>query len=192
MLLSLFPCLPKFIHNQRSVDKKWSDESGVPFCYRWLAQFLANHRFSLNKPHIKRRSEPDDEVVSEFMAAMDWIMGSLPLGRIFNADETYWMVIDVSWTEIVQKTNLSEICMILRHTFSHNFHIKLSKSGSPHFFYNFRWQHSLRCATSSNGFTFSAWRAGYALKSPYRPAWRETQTKEKHKPMNSILYMPFF
>jgi hypothetical protein len=64
------------------------------FSYKWLSRFLLQHRLSLRKGHAKRRSDPDDEIVAEFIADIDWIMTSLPGQKVINVDETCWRVID--------------------------------------------------------------------------------------------------
>jgi hypothetical protein len=71
------------------------EETGVPqFSYHWLARFLASHHLSLRKPHIKRRSDPDDDSVCAFLAEIEWIMSAIPPGKVVNADETGWRVVD--------------------------------------------------------------------------------------------------
>jgi hypothetical protein len=64
------------------------------FSYTWLSGFLSRHHLSLRKPHVKRRTDPDDDAVCAFIAEMDWIMTSLPMEKVINVDETCWRVVD--------------------------------------------------------------------------------------------------
>jgi hypothetical protein len=64
------------------------------FSYSWLQRFLRQHQLSLRKPHIKRRTEHDDDIVADFLADIDWILTAFASDHVLNADETCWRVID--------------------------------------------------------------------------------------------------
>lgn len=75
--------------------KNRPDANDTPqFSYTWFTRFLSQHGLSLRKPHVKRRTEPDDEVVADFLADMDWIRIAFAPDHVLNVDETCWRVIN--------------------------------------------------------------------------------------------------
>lgn len=58
--------------------------------------FLERHGLSLRKPHLKRRSDPDDESISAFLTRMDLVFAQFPRSLVINADETCWRLINGS------------------------------------------------------------------------------------------------
>jgi hypothetical protein len=88
------------------------DANDVPvFSYSWLSKSLSKHALSLRKSHVKRRQEPNDEIVSAFISDIDWIFNSLPPGRIFNADETCWRVVDGQLRTVAKRGADAVTCM---------------------------------------------------------------------------------
>ena len=58
----------------------------------WRNKFLAENNLSIRKPHIKRRSDPDDVIVSSFLSDLEVACIQYPPSLIFNTDETCWRV----------------------------------------------------------------------------------------------------
>ena len=56
--------------------------------------FLARQGLSLRKPHLKRRTDPNDSAVSEFLARIELVRMQFPLPLIVNVDETCWRLIN--------------------------------------------------------------------------------------------------
>ena len=60
----------------------------------WIKTRLKEANLSFRKPHLKRRTEPDDRWVAAFTADVDAAMMQYPDNLIFNADETFWRVVN--------------------------------------------------------------------------------------------------
>ena len=60
----------------------------------WIETRLREANLSFRKPHIKRRTEPDDRWIAAFTADVDAAMMQYPENLIFNADETFWRVVN--------------------------------------------------------------------------------------------------
>ena len=56
--------------------------------------FMKRHDLSLRTPHIKRRTEPNDEIVAEFLQDIEVIKIGFPAERVFNIDETAWRIVN--------------------------------------------------------------------------------------------------
>jgi len=68
----------------------------------WRRGFLKRHHFSARRFHVKKRSDPDDEIVSRFLNEWEAGKQQLPFHNILNADETSWRVLH---NQMVTNTN---------------------------------------------------------------------------------------
>ena len=59
-----------------------------------VRSFLERHNLSLRKPHLKRRTEPDDTNVSAFLQRVDLVFCQFPKSLVFNVDETCWRLVN--------------------------------------------------------------------------------------------------
>ena len=57
---------------------------------KWMKGFLLRYKLSLRIPHLKRRTAPNDDVVSSFLADFEIAKMQLPRQLILNMDETAW------------------------------------------------------------------------------------------------------
>ena len=60
----------------------------------WVQRVLAEHNLSFRKPHVRRRTEPDDSWIAAFTADVDAAKMQYDEELIFNADETFWRVVN--------------------------------------------------------------------------------------------------
>ena len=56
----------------------------------WMKCFLKRYNLSFRKPHIRRRTKPNDPIVAEFLQMLEVARLEIPDSRICNMDETAW------------------------------------------------------------------------------------------------------
>ena len=59
-----------------------------------VRNFLTRNNLSMRRPHVKRRTAPDDSAISEFLARMDLVRMQFPPQLIINMDETCWRLLN--------------------------------------------------------------------------------------------------
>jgi hypothetical protein len=64
------------------------------FTHTWRTRFMHQHGFSLRRPHVRRRSKPDDEFLAQFLTNTQMAIEQYPRDRILNVDETSWKIIN--------------------------------------------------------------------------------------------------
>ena len=82
--------------NERKKFKNFSCSAG------FISDFKYHHRFSSKSFHIKRRSDPTEEIQKKFMLDMKKLFDTVPIDRILNADETGWKLMPkgiLTWGE---------------------------------------------------------------------------------------------
>ena len=55
-----------------------------------VSGFLQRQGLSYRKPHLKRRSDPDDDSVGDFIQRIEMVFHQFPPSLIINVDETCW------------------------------------------------------------------------------------------------------
>lgn len=78
------PFLNSEDENERKKFKNFTCSAG------YIADFKLHHRFSTKAFHLKRRSNPNNEIEKRFMDDMKNLFSTVHLSRILNADETGW------------------------------------------------------------------------------------------------------
>ena len=92
----------------------------------WLRGFLHRHRLSLRRPHTRRRTAPNDEVVASFVQFLEVARMEIPDFLIANMDETAWRLSNgrlqtlaktgsdevTCYTQIDERKCLTVICTI--------------------------------------------------------------------------------
>lgn len=58
----------------------------------WVARTLSQNGLSVRKPHVQRRTKPDDGWIASFTTHVDAAVMQYPKSLIFNGDETFWRV----------------------------------------------------------------------------------------------------
>lgn len=69
-----------------------NEVSNVQFGYDWVMGFMKRHNLSSRIPHIKRRTNPNDQHVSLFLSNMELVKLQFPDDLILNVDETSWRI----------------------------------------------------------------------------------------------------
>ena len=64
------------------------------FSDKWKQAFERRHGFSERCPHLRRRTEPRDDIVAIFLQEMEVVQQQLPRSLILNADETCWRILN--------------------------------------------------------------------------------------------------
>lgn len=71
----------------------------------WRDKFLRDHGLSIRKPHLRRRTAPDDLKISTFLDLVDTCKVQYPARLIFNADETCWRVFNGKFQTVTRRGN---------------------------------------------------------------------------------------
>ena len=80
-----------------------SAHDGMVFGTKFIDNFLDRNGLSVRAAHTKRRSEPDDEKISQFLAEMDAVGAQFPDDLVINIDETCWRLVNGRLTTIAQR-----------------------------------------------------------------------------------------
>ena len=69
----------------------------------WAQGFLKRHGLSIRSPHVKRRSEYNDDIISKFVAEFDVALMQLPPKLILNMDESAWRIVNGRLRTVARK-----------------------------------------------------------------------------------------
>ena len=69
----------------------------------WRKKLLKEAGLSIRKPHTKRRTEPNDNMVAKFLADVEAAKAEVGQEYMFNADETCWRVFNGTLKTITRK-----------------------------------------------------------------------------------------
>ena len=64
------------------------------FSDKWKTRFERSHGLSERVPHLRRRTEPRDDIVANFLQDFEVVKEQLPRTLILNADETCWRILN--------------------------------------------------------------------------------------------------
>ena len=80
-----------------------------------VRNFLKRAKLSMRKPHLRRRSAPDDEAVSNFLGRVDLVTMQFPPCLILNVDETCWRLVNGT-LKTLARTGAEEVNVISKAT----------------------------------------------------------------------------
>ena len=60
----------------------------------WQTGFMSRFALSFRTPHMKRRQDPNDEIIGQYCQDFDAALVQYPRNLIFNMDETCWRIIN--------------------------------------------------------------------------------------------------
>ena len=69
----------------------------------WVSRTIDVNGLSFRKPHVQRRTLPDDGWIASFTAHVDAAVMQYPKNLIFNGDETFWRICNGNLKTIARK-----------------------------------------------------------------------------------------
>ena len=103
-------------YTPRAYLRKIAQDLGKPVrpCFqagrRWMVNFLMRYKLSLRVPHFRRRTEPDDDIVSAFLADFEVAKMQLPRQLILNMDETAWRLSN-GIVKTIHRRGADDVCV---------------------------------------------------------------------------------
>lgn len=80
-------CPPRII---KAIAK--NEYNNYSFGDTWLEGFMNRYHLARRVPHLKRRSNPNDDHVASFLANLELVNMQFPADLILNVDETCWRI----------------------------------------------------------------------------------------------------
>ena len=81
---------------QHEPDEETATQSAhePKFSRHWQERFEQRTGLSYRVPHLRRRTQPNDEMVAKFVEEIELAQGQFTRGLILNADETCWRIVN--------------------------------------------------------------------------------------------------